>query len=339
MDILCEDLLDNITTLLDKLEIEYIEYPNRLSFPCPVHGGDNVEGACIFTDGSSNRGNWVCWTNGCERHFPKNLIGFIRGVMTQKTGKNFSFPKTLEFAQSICNKDYTAIETIEKSSLVDINRINEILLRDNQADVLKISRESILASLEIPSKYYIERGFKEETLLAFDVGDCTNKTKPMFGRAVVPVYNEGYNYIGCVGRSTIEGMEPKWMNSKNFRKSYYLYGYWLAREYIKQKRAAILVEGQGDVWRLYEAGIKNAVGIFGSNLSDDQLILLEKSGAFNIVILTDMDDAGKKAAEDIVKKCGRRFNYIRPEFDKKDIGDMSVEEVNEIIVPQIKGYI
>ena len=69
----------------------------------------------------------------------------------------------------------------------------------------------------------------------------------------------------------------------------------------------ILVEGQGDVWRMHEADYKNCVGIFGSSINDDQLLLLEQSGALNIVILTDFDTAGQKAAQQIIKKCGRRF--------------------------------
>ena len=30
-----------------------------------------------------------------------------------------------------------------------------------------------------------------------------------------------------------------------------------------KKRHAYILEGQGDVWRVHEAGVKNAVGLFG----------------------------------------------------------------------------
>ena len=37
----CDRLAENIPSLLEYFEIEGIEYPNRYSFPCPIHGGDS----------------------------------------------------------------------------------------------------------------------------------------------------------------------------------------------------------------------------------------------------------------------------------------------------------
>jgi DNA primase len=88
---------------------------------------------------------------------------------------------------------------------------------------------------------------------------------------------------------------------------------------------------------MHEAGFKNTVGIFGSSINDDQLILLESSGALDLIILTDSDEAGDKAFEQIIKKCGRRFNYLRPSISHKDVGDMSVEQIKEELSPQLKG--
>ena len=134
-------------------------------------------------------------------------------------------------------------------------------------------------------------------------------------------------------------MNPKWMHSKGFRKSSYLYGLNMAKDKILETGVAVLVEGQGDVWRMHEAGVENTVGIFGSNLSDDQLVLLEQSGALNLIILTDHDEAGHRAADQIIKKCGRRFNYFRPTIPTKDVGDMSVEQIQEHLKPQIERVV
>jgi len=57
--------------------------------------------------------------------------------------------------------------------------------------------------------------------------------------------------------------------------------------------------------------------------------LLEEIGVMNVIILTDYDEAGNKAATQIMKKCGRRFNYLRPTLDAKDVGDLSVEQLQE----------
>jgi DNA primase len=220
-----------------------------------------------------------------------------------------------------------------------MNRIADIITHKPETISTNISRETVISGLEIPSKYFIDkRQYKPETLVAFDIGECYNPNKQMFNRAVVPVYDENHNYIGCVGRSLDDDNKKyKWVNSKGFKKSCYLYGLWIAKPYIEKTSTVILVEGQGDVWRLYEAGIKNSVGIFGADLSDDQLITLESLSIFNVVILTDTDEAGTKAANSIIQKCGRRFNYYRPKISTKDVGEMTIEQIESELKPQIKG--
>tara|TARA_R110002020_G_scaffold194354_10_gene395172 strand:+ start:18175 stop:19236 length:1062 start_codon:yes stop_codon:yes gene_type:complete len=332
-------LLENLPLLLDTLEIQYIEYPNRIAFPCPVHGGDNAEGCSIFTDGNTAKGNWNCWTHSCEEDFTTNLFGFVRGVLSHRKGEKVSMFDAANFALKFLNTDLGDLKTYKLSEANKDIKLLEIFEREPPRENVGISREQILKSIEIPSKYYINRGYSKEVLETFDVGLCIKKNKPMSRRVVVPIYDEDYNYVGCIGRSTSENMQPKWLHSRGFRKSSYLYGLNVAKESIMNTQTAVLVEGQGDVWRLHEAGITNAVGIFGASLSEDQLILLEKSGALNLVILTDTDEAGEKAAQQIVKRGGRRFNYHRPAISKKDVGEMTIQEIQEEILNNSKGVL
>jgi 5S rRNA maturation endonuclease (ribonuclease M5) len=321
------------------LKIEYNEFENRIAFACPVHGGDNCEGACIFTDGNKSKGNWVCWTHGCERDHGKNIIGFVKGVLSQKQGKEATFYSAINYCLSFLNKKLIDIEEEKISETIyNNNKLMEVLTREPEKVSLGISRDQIVSSLEIPSKYFIGRGYLPETLIAFDVGECYNPHRQMYNRAVVPIYDESYNYIGCVGRSLDDNDKKyKWLNSKGFKKSFYLYGLWITKSHIQKTSSIVLVEGQGDVWRLYEAGIKNCAGIFGADLSEDQLIALEKLGVMNVIILTDTDEAGEKAAQGIINKGGRRFNYFRPIISKKDIGEMTIEEIETELKPQMKG--
>jgi len=55
----------------------------------------------------------------------------------------------------------------------------------------------------------------------------------------------------------------------------------------------------------------------------------------NIIIMTDYDEAGEKAAKQIVKKCGRRFNYYRPTLDAKDVGDLAIQELQQQLISQL----
>jgi 5S rRNA maturation endonuclease (ribonuclease M5) len=266
------------------------------------------------------------------------MIVFIRGVLSKKEGKEVNFYKALNFSLSFLNKKILDIPEEKISETIhEINKVNELVNRRPEKINLNLSREQVIQTLNIPSEYYIGRGYLPETLVAFDVGECYNSSKQMHNRAVVPIYDIDGSYAGCTGRALNDETKPKWFNSKGFKKALYLYGVSVTMPYIKQTNTVVLVEGQGDVWRLYEAGIKNCAGIFGSDLSEDQLVALEEMEIFNIVILTDTDEAGEKAAEGIKNKGGRRFNYYRPKISKKDIGEMTIEEINTELKPQIKG--
>lgn len=334
---ICENLFEDLPKLLTTFGIEYIEYPNRYSFACPVHGGDNPEGCSIFIDGTSSTGNWQCWTHHCEEEYTNNLFGFVRGLLSEQRSKKISLNETADFCTKFLKTSLEDLDIPVSKPNEDL-KILEIFNRQINRQSLDVTRDEIRSKISIPSNYYIERGYRAETLDEFDVGLCEERYKPMSGRVVVPVYDENYSYVGCVGRSVIPEMGPKWLHSNGFKKNV-LYGLNIAHKYILKTGSVILVEGQGDVWRMHEAGYKNCVGIFGSSINDEQLLLLEQSGAMNIVILTDSDDAGNKACAQIMKKCGRRFNYYRPEISTKDVGEMTVEQLQTELFPQLEGII
>jgi len=332
---ICDELLNVLPSVLEYFDVEYVEYPNRLAFPCPVHGGDNPEACCIFTDGMTHTGNWSCWTHHCEEEFANNLFGFVRGCLSYSRDRSVSMNETASFCLNFLDKDFSELSSDNHRRQF---KVIDVFNRKIERSEPVISRDEIRSKINIPSNYYINRGYTPEVLDLFDIGECLSKNQPMSGRSVVPVYDEGYNYIGCVGRSMHEKLQPKWLHSKGFKKSV-LYGLNIAKDKILKTQTAILVEGQGDVWRMHEAGFSNTVGIFGSSINEDQLILLEASGALNIVILTDTDEAGNKASEQIIKKCGRRFNYLRPQISEKDVGDMTIEQIKEQLNHQIKGIL
>ena len=331
---LCDQAFNKIDAILDYFNINYIEYHNRLVFPCPIHNGDNLEGCCIFTDGLTHHGNWACWTQHCEEEYVSNLFGFVRGCLSQKENRDVSMNETAAFMVKFLQADFNNVPKLTKHN----DNTLDVFSRKISRKSYNIDRETIRSRIQIPSEYYIKRGFDPSTLDEFDIGECIVKKQPMSGRVVVPVYDEENNYVGCVGRSLTDNMQPKWLHSKGFTKNV-LYGMNIAKQHILSTGTAILVEGQGDVWKMHQAGLKMTVGIFGSSLNEDQLILLEMSGALNIVILTDSDDAGANAYKQIMKKCGRRFNYVRPTISKKDVGEMSVEEIKDELYPQLKGII
>lgn len=365
LKVLCDDLCDNIETLLDTFGIDYKTNSKMISMSCPIHGGDNSSALNIYPDGDRYRGNWKCRTHNCEQEFKSSIIGFVRGIIShQKYGwsepgdQSCSFNEALEYVQGFLNKDLSSIKIskTEKEKKNFTNIVNYINAKTDQSSS-RITRNNIIKAINIPAQYYINRNYSTEILNKYDVGLCDNPTKPMYKRVVVPIYDNDYKYmVGCTGRSIFEKCAkcssyhepnsacpdedkkwffPKWKHSADFKSQNYLYNFWFAKDHIYETGIAIIVESPGNVWRLEENGIHNSVAMFGSSLSDRQKILLDSSGAMTLIVLTDNDDAGKKAAQQITNKCQNTYRIFIPKISKDDIGEMSPEEITK----EIKEYI
>ena len=366
LKILSDKICDNIDSLLSYFDIESKTYSKMITMSCPIHGGDNNSALNLYPEGDKYRGNWKCRTHHCEEVFKSSIIGFIRGVLSHnehgwvKDGDDMvSFDDSLSFAQDFVHQKLEDIKldkkTIEKTNFVNtVSYINTTIQKTSNL----INRSKIQKALDIPSKYFLNRGYSEHVLKKYDVGDCLSDGKEMSGRSVVPVYDMDYKYMaGCTGRSVYEkcakctsyhsSQEPcpadnqswlmsKWRHSKDFKTQEYLYNYWFAKDHILQSHCAILVESPGNVWRLEEAGIHNSVAIFGSSLSDKQKILLDMSGALSLILIMDNDEAGRKASEMITKKCIKTYNIHNIQINESDIGEMSIEKIKTEILPKIQ---
>ena len=89
----------------------------------------------------------------------------------------------------------------------------------------------------------------------------------------------------------------------------------------------ILVEGAFDALRLATYGVE-ATAIFGSNLSDNQIHKLCESGAAQVLLAFDSDDAGDEATHKTTLRLKPYFNDIQriPLPAGKDPGEMTKDE-------------
>ena len=358
LKILCDLLCDDIENLLDYFSIEYKHTGRMITMCCPIHGGDNPSAVNLYPEGDNYRGNWKCRTHGCEKVFKSSIIGFIRGVLShsEKNWENdkddfVSFDYALDFASKFVKQDLKSIHisSSERNKKTFMSVINYIG-KNNCKPKNLATRETAIKSLDIPAQYFIDRNYSKDILVKYDVGLCTNPSKPMYQRVVVPIYDNEYKYIvGSSGRSIFNKCEKcgayhdpskncpskteawkfsKWKHSADFQAQNTLYNFWFAKNSLLETSTAIIVESPGNVWRLEENGIHNSVAIFGASMSDRQKILLDGSGAMNLVILTDNDEAGRNAAEQIKSKCQNTYKIYIPTISKGDVGEMTNEEID-----------
>jgi DNA primase len=119
------------------------------------------------------------------------------------------------------------------------------------------------------------------------------------GRLIFPLFDTSGKVIAFSGRALAKDAVPKYLNSPDtplFTKSEVLYGLDKAKDDIRKKDYAVLVEGQMDLVLSHQAGIKNTVASSGTAFTQMHLERLKRLSN-RIILAFDGDSAGFKASE------------------------------------------
>jgi DNA primase len=129
------------------------------------------------------------------------------------------------------------------------------------------------------------------------------------GRVMFPIHNHLGKVVGFTGRilpqfdtskdPNASYVTAKYVNSPEtpiFQKSKLLYGFWMAKDAIREAKAAVLVEGQMDFLMSYQSGVKNVIASSGTALTADHLRSVHRL-ADEVILCFDSDVAGSDAAE------------------------------------------
>jgi DNA primase len=117
-------------------------------------------------------------------------------------------------------------------------------------------------------------------------------------RVTFPIQDSLGRIVAFSARALAPEDSPKYLNSPEtglFKKSLLLYGYPQARQAIREKARAIVVEGLFDAIALHQMGFAETVAVLGSSLSSEQLHLLKRLEVRELYLSFDADEAGRKA--------------------------------------------
>jgi DNA primase len=243
--------------------------------------------------------------------------------------EKITYPEALRYLANKYN-----IEIIEKEET-----IQEKQLKNERESLLSLNHFAcqyfmeILHSVEgkaIGMSYFIERGFREDTIRKFQLGyareeknafsrtalDKAYKLEYLIktgltiqredysydrfhGRVIFPIHGLSGQILGFGGRiMKTDEKAAKYINSPEseiYHKSDVLYGLFFARQAILKNDKCYLVEGYTDVISMHQAGIENVVASSGTSLTVNQIRLIKRF-THNITILYDGDEAGIKAS-------------------------------------------
>ncbi len=146
-------------------------------------------------------------------------------------------------------------------------------------------------------------GIGEEVLIEVGLVTRSDKRKDPYDRfrdrIIFPIESLSGKVVGFGGRVLGVGREgsPKYVNSPEspiYHKGQVLYGLSWAKNEIRRRETALVVEGYMDVVSLAAAGFGNAIAPLGTAVTPDQVALLRRY-ASRVHLLFDSDAAGLKA--------------------------------------------
>jgi DNA primase len=146
-----------------------------------------------------------------------------------------------------------------------------------------------------------QSGFSEEELMAAGLAQRGRDGRSAFdrfrGRIRFPLADGRGRVLGFGARQMGEGRGPKYLNTSEneiYHKGRQLFGLDIARAEAARSGRIVVVEGYTDVLALHQAGIREAVAIMGTALTQEQLAEVGRA-ASTLVLALDADRSGQEA--------------------------------------------
>jgi DNA primase len=144
-------------------------------------------------------------------------------------------------------------------------------------------------------------GFSEQELYATGLVQRSQQDRRLYdrfrGRIMFPLADIRGRVLGFGARAMRDEQGAKYLNTSDnevYHKGRHLYGADLARAHATRAGEVVLCEGYTDVIALHRAGMRNAVGLMGTALTDEQVGELARM-ASRVLLALDADSAGQEA--------------------------------------------
>ena len=272
---------------------------NNIRITCPFHsGGHERTPSCeilLEDKGSTPAGTVHCF--GCG--YRASLVKFIANCL------NISYKQATEWILNVSN--YDIIQSTRDISEIELKLDTE----DVEEEIPEVSIDE-LKQYDYIHPYMFERKLTDDIIKKFDVG-----YDPKTDSLTFPVYVDGKCVFVAKRRVKYKRFDLPELKNKP------IYGL----DYITDNEF-IICEGVIDALTCWSYG-KQAVALFGTS-SDYQLKILNNVRQRKLVIGTDGDEAGDKAARRIAKALTNKL-VTRLDIPKgKDINDLSKEEFDKL---------
>lgn len=302
--------------------------------------GKNYFGVCPFHDDhspsmsvSEEKQIYTCFSCGATGNVFKFLqdyenISFLEAVKkcADKCGIEFGYGKKktinrnqnlydiYEFASKLYQNNLYSVKGKEARAYLANRKLSDEVIKEFQIG-LSLDEPNILTGA-------LKKKYDDATLIKSGlVNEGEYNLYDIYrNRIMFPLYDLSGNIVGYNGRiyNSTNKNDSKYINSKEtpiFKKGELLFNYHRAKEEARIAKSVIIVEGQIDTIRCYQAGFKNVVASLGTAITKEHAMLLRKLSN-NIILCFDGDKAGEKAtlsAIDELSKLGISPSIVRLE--------------------------
>ncbi len=167
----------------------------------------------------------------------------------------------------------------------------------------------------------LAKGYTKLEMEKYGLGNGNNDL--FIDRIMFPLTDVSGHVSGFSGRMYRGNSDSKYINTKEtpiFTKGNLLFHYYDAKDYVREKKFLIIVEGFMDVIRLASIGIYNTVALMGTAITKEHIGLLKRLSN-NIYLSLDGDSAGRHA------------NYVVGKKLEEEGFNVSVVELNDGLDP------
>ncbi|MGB9721465.1 MAG: DNA primase [bacterium] len=265
---------------------------------CPFHTEKtpsfyvNPEKGIYYCFGCKKGGNAISFLMDYEHlDFPDALRKLAKNLGIEiDTTKNLKYKELYE-VNELATQFYTFVLTKE------LGKRGQKYLEERQIDLEKLKdfRLGYAPSSGGLITFMRQKGISIDRLN--QAGLLSQNREIFHDRVIFPIFNLSGRVIGFGGRGIDDYIQPKYLNSPEtpiFKKGEILYGLFHAKETIRAKSEAILVEGYFDLLSLYQHNIKNICAPLGTAITENQAGILSRY-ARKVNILFDGDMSGIKA--------------------------------------------
>ena len=323
--------MDQVTEIREKIDIvsfisEYVplkKMGRNFKANCPFHT-ENTPSFVV----SPERQIWHCF--GCNRggdaytflmeyenmEFPEALRALAKktGVTLKESQFKqgvYSEKEKIFTINNLALKFYHYILTTHKAGEIALSYLTkERKLRKGTIEAFELGFSPNTGS-SLSDYLTKKKNYKNKDLVLAGLAiERNGKLYDFFkNRIMFPLFDHRGNVVGFSGRALNDSDMPKYINTREtsvYHKGSMFFGLNSAKEEIKQKENAIVVEGEFDAISLFQEGIKNVVAIKGTALTENQVSLLARFTP-KITLCLDQDSAGFEATKrslEVIEKKG-----------------------------------